>query len=91
MKVRQTPSFQRVYKKLRKRDLALVNEAIEVLVKNPEIGEIKRGDLADFRVYKFRDKSRELLLAYNYEPMTGIELVDLGSHENFYRDLKRKF
>ena len=90
MRVTQTPTFHRAYKKLHKRQRNIVDEAIKELMKNPTLGELKTGDLPDFRVHKFRDGRLQLLLAYNYEPSVGLQLRDLGSHENFYRDLKRK-
>jgi mRNA interferase RelE/StbE len=54
----------------------------------PEIGEPKRGDLAGVYVYKFKTNAQLMLLAYEYDPATRMLLL-LGSHENFYRELKR--
>ena len=57
---------------------------------NPSIGEMKIGDLAGVRVHKFRVQQQEVLLAYEYnESDIVLYLLKLGSHENFYRDLKR--
>lgn len=57
-------------------------------MKSPEIGELKRGDLAGVYVHKFKSQNQLMLLAYEYDPKTRMLLL-LGSHENFYRDLKR--
>lgn len=57
---------------------------------NPEIGERKKGDLAALHVYKFRSNGQLYLLGYTLD--NAVQLVYLeaiGSHENFYRDLKR--
>ncbi|WP_200377348.1 type II toxin-antitoxin system RelE/ParE family toxin, partial [Thiocystis violacea] len=39
-------------------------------------------------VYKFQCVGRRFLLAYEYDPDTRWLLL-VGTHENFYRDLKR--
>jgi hypothetical protein len=66
-----------------------VNDAIESIIAEPEIGELKRGDLGSIRVHKVRKAKVEVLVAYWIEE-SAIELIDFGSHENFYRDLKRR-
>ena len=89
MKVFQTPTFQRKYKKLNRNQLSLVNEAIGSIITEPEIGELKRGDLGSVRVHKVRKAKVEVLVAY-WTTDSSIQLMDVGSHENFYRDLKRR-
>jgi hypothetical protein len=50
------------------------------------------SDLAFLRVYKFKMVKQLTLLGYSYEDGTVIlELIALGSHENFYRDVKKLF
>jgi len=89
-KIEHYPAFERVVKKLHanaKRDL---DKAIKQLVKNPQAGELKKGDLGGVRVYKFQMVNQLTLLAYQYDELDEkITLLALGSHENFYRDLKR--
>jgi len=42
------------------------------------------------RVYKFKMNNQLTLLGYGFDDNTLIlELMALGSHENFYRDIKR--
>jgi hypothetical protein len=77
-------SLQKLYK-YQKID---VDNAVEVIVKSHEIGELKRGDLAGVYVHKFKSQNQLMLFAYAYDPQTRMLLL-LGSHENFYRDLKR--
>ena len=86
--IKQMPSFKRVYKKLHKEHKAIVNEAIQAIVKNPSIGEEKKGDLAGVFVYKFKIHNQEFLLAYEWDPLNRL-LLALGVHENFYRTLKK--
>ena len=86
--VLQMPAFKRVYKKLGANQQAIVDEAVRRIVADPGIGEEKKGDLAGVHVYKFPLNRQQMLLAYEWDPKTRVLLL-LGSHENFYRDLKR--
>ncbi len=86
--VRQMPAFKRVYKKLATSDQTVMDEAVRRIVANPEIGEAKKGDLAGVFVHKFPLIRRQMLLAFEWDPKTRVLLL-LGSHENFFRDLKR--
>jgi mRNA interferase RelE/StbE len=49
---------------------------------------LKKGDLAGVLVHKFQCLDRRFLLAYEFDPNTRLLLL-VGTHENFYRDLKR--
>lgn len=84
------PAFKRAYKKLHKQAKIKVSESIHEIVKNPEIGEKKKGDLAGVYVYKFKIHRQEILLAYTWHPRKRL-LLALGVHENFYRDLKKGY
>ncbi|MDO6747073.1 type II toxin-antitoxin system RelE/ParE family toxin [Gilvimarinus sp. 1_MG-2023] len=90
-RVLQTPTFKKAVKKLQanqKKDLDL---AVKHLMANPDIGEQKKGDLAFLQVHKFKMNKQLTLLGYSFDNGTLIlELMALGSHENFYRDIKRK-
>ena len=87
MEILQTPSFKRSVKKLHKEQRKILEEAIRSIVKQPTIGQAKKGDLAGIRVYKFKMFNQLILLAYQHN-VDKLILVALGSHENFYRDLK---
>ena len=86
--VSQMPAFKKVFKKLHKNQKEDVKNAIKQIINNPEIGVAKKGDLSGIYVYKFKIKSQECLLAYEWDPKARV-LLALGVHENFYRDLKR--
>ena len=61
-------------------------------MKDPYLGELKKGDLSFLRVHKFKMVNQLTLLGYSYEDGTVVlELIALGSHENFYRDVKNFF
>jgi mRNA-degrading endonuclease RelE of RelBE toxin-antitoxin system len=88
----QTPTFKKAVKKLHKNQKADLDEAIKELMIDPLLGEQKKGDLAFLRVYKFSMVNQLTLLGYSYEDGTvTLELMALGSHENFYRDIKKIF
>ena len=86
--VLQMPAFKRVYKKLSASQPTAVDDAVRLIVANPAIGAAKKGDLAGVHVYKFPLNRQEVLLAYESDTTTRVLLL-LGSHENFYRELKR--
>ncbi len=67
MQIFQKPAFKRVYKKLHKNQLALVNKAIQTVIDHPEQGIEKRGDLAGVFVYKFDCLNQQYLLAYEWD------------------------
>ncbi len=86
--VQQTSAFWRAYKKLHNNQKDAVDRAVADIVRDPTIGEAKRGDLAGVNVHKFDCANQLFLLAYEYDPASRVLLL-VGTHENFYRDLKR--
>ena len=89
-RVLQTPTFKRSAKRLPKRQKKDLDDAVRAIVADPTLGDGKRGDLAGVRVYKFRLNRQTALLAYEVREADGIlKLLALGSHDNFYRDIKR--
>jgi mRNA-degrading endonuclease YafQ of YafQ-DinJ toxin-antitoxin module len=90
MQLFQKPSFQKIYKKFHILHCKYIDEAIRKIIEKPLIGEAKVGDLAGVRVFKFKIDHQLMLLAYTYEQTPpSITLLALGTHENFYRDLKK--
>lgn len=86
--VQQSATFRRAYKRLHPKQKADVDDAVAEIVRDPSVGEAKKGDLAGVYVYKFKCCGQLTLLAYEYDPQTRLLLL-LGSHENFYQKLKR--
>ena len=89
MIVVQALHFKKQKKKVHANQLALLDEAVITIIKNPMIGELKKGDLQGVREHKFKLAKQEYLLAYT-ETKKQIALLELGTHENFYRNLKKK-
>jgi len=90
MQIIQFPAFLKTVKKLHPNAKQDLDEAIKELIKNPSVGDLKKGNLNRVRVYKFKMVHQLTLLAYIYdESIEDLTLLALGPHENFYRDLKR--
>lgn len=88
--IHQTKRFARTYKKLHDNLIAEVDAAIGDVAQDPNLGEKKKGDLAQLWVYKFRCIGQLYLLGYTRDDEIRLVYLEaLGSHENFYRDLKR--
>ena len=67
-----------------------VDDAVVQVANKPAIGEKKKGDLSELWVFKFRSDSQLYLLGYSIDDgLRLIYLESIGSHENFYRDIKR--
>ena len=90
MIVKQTGIFSRQVKKMHKQEKLALDEAVQHILLDPSIGEMKLGDLAGVQVFKYKHNAQIYLLAYEYlERVLVLTLIDHGAHENFYRDLKR--
>lgn len=90
MKVLQTALFSKHIKKLHGNQKKDLDRAILEIISNPMVGEKKKGDLSGICVYKFNMVKQLVLLAYEYQDLEHkLILLALGSHENFYRNLKR--
>ncbi len=90
LQVLQTPQFKKAVKKLKTNQKADLDRAIRHVLAEPLAGDSKKGDLSFLRVYKFKMVGQLTLLGYSYDDgRLVLELLALGSHENFYRDLKR--
>ncbi len=88
--VLQTSSFKKTVKRLNPNQKNDLDQAIRQIMDNPQVGDRKKGDLSFLRVHKFKMAKQLTLLGYSYEDGSIIlELIALGSHENFYRDVKR--
>ena len=87
MKIKQKTSFKKVYKELHKNQRKKVDDAIQAIIKNPLLGQEKRGDLTSIFVYKFDCVNQQYLLAYQWSEEYRVLLL-VGVHENFYKKLK---
>ena len=89
MKVFQSRSFAKKVKKLTKTEKTTLDEEIKKIIAQPQIGVEKKGDLKGIYIHKFKVKTSLYLLSYRFNK-DSLELIMLGPHENYYRDLKKQ-
>ena len=90
MEILQTQRFKKQVKKLHKKQKKELDFAVRKIANDPLVGEMKKGDLNGVQVYKFKMVKQLTLLAYEFHAdKLQLIMLALGSHENFYRDLKR--
>jgi mRNA-degrading endonuclease RelE of RelBE toxin-antitoxin system len=83
-----TPPFRKFLKKqLPPMQLAIQDE-IDKVSSHPELGKGKKGDRDSIQVHTFKFQRQEYLIAYETGEGKLIFFM-IGSHENFYRDLKK--
>ncbi len=87
MKVIQTRLFARKVKKLSTQEKAVLDNEIRRIIADPSIGQEKRGTLKGVFIHKFKIHAIQFLLAYRFCDLQILELIMLGPHENYYRDL----
>ena len=88
MKIYQSRSFEKKVKKMSKSEKDSLDREIKRIAENQGIGEEKKGDLKGVFVHKFKLKTIQYLLSYR-KVGVDLELVMIGPHENYYRDLKQ--
>jgi mRNA-degrading endonuclease RelE of RelBE toxin-antitoxin system len=88
MKIFQMPRFKKYVKKLPRHLQQVILDAVEDVLSDTEVGDLKKGDLNGFRVHKFTMSHQLILMAYKLESDSLI-LYQAGPHENFYKNLKK--
>ena len=89
MKIFQSRSFGRKVKKFAKQEKDALDKQVKRIAENPSVGTEKKGDLRGVFVHKFKIKTIQYLLAYRFVG-DDLELIMIGPHENYYRDLKSR-
>lgn len=91
IEIQQTPTFKKAFKRLSDKQKDLVDDEIGRIVDEPDIGDRKKGDLSHLWVHKFKMDGQQVLLGYSWnEHGLIITLMNIGPHENFYREAKRR-
>ena len=88
MKVYQSRSFERKVKRFSSTEKSALDREVKKIMQDPSIGEEKKGDLRGICVHKFKTKAVQYLLSYRIVG-NDLELIMIGPHENYYRDLKK--
>jgi mRNA-degrading endonuclease RelE of RelBE toxin-antitoxin system len=88
MKIYQSRSLEKKVKKMSKTEKDTLDREVKKIAEDPGLGQEKKGDLKGIFVHKFKLKTTQYLLAYR-KVGSDLELVMIGSHENYYRNLKQ--
>lgn len=89
--VEKTRIFDKSINKLSDSDRKVVEDEIDNIIANPDIGIQKKGDLSHLWVHKFKINNQEVLLGYSWiEDSLKLYLLSFGSHENFYKNAKKR-
>jgi len=95
MRTTYKKAFAQFVKKANKPLQLTIEIKVAEVSSNPRLGQQKQGDLQGVFVYKFRFNAQEYLMAYKFDHLAGeteitwIEFCQIGSHENFYMQLKK--
>ena len=84
----QSRSFEQRVKKFNQAQKMILDEQIRLILENPNIGDEKKGNLSEVYVHKSKIKTILYLLAYRFNE-ERLELIMIGPHQNYYRDLKK--
>lgn len=85
-----TPRYNKKRKKLPDRIKELLTAEEEKILVDPQKGDRKKAALKDVWVEKFQAGNDQYLVAYTIEgKRKRIIFIDIGQHENFYRDLQK--
>ena len=88
MRIYQSRSFEKKVKKMSKPEKDSLDREIRSIADDPSVGEDKKGDLRGVFIHKFKLITTQYLLAYR-KVSEDLELLMIGPHENYYRDLKQ--
>jgi mRNA-degrading endonuclease RelE of RelBE toxin-antitoxin system len=84
-----TPRYNRRRKKLSPEVRRRLTREEDKLLEHPYKGDRKRGALGDIWVEKFKAQNDQYLVAYLLdEKARAVTFLDIGQHENLYRDLE---
>ncbi len=87
MKIKQSRSFERKVKRFKKQEKKILDKEVRKIFNNPTIGQEKKGELRGVFVHKFKIHTLQYLLSYRFIG-DDLELIMIGPHENYYRNLK---
>jgi mRNA interferase RelE/StbE len=87
MRIIQSRTFEKRVQRFRKQEKKVLDQQIQRIAKDPSIGREKRGELRGVCVHKFKIHATQYLLSYRMTGDGTLELIMIGPHENYYRDL----
>jgi mRNA interferase RelE/StbE len=87
MRIIQSRTFEKRVRQFAKQEKKVLDQQIRKIAENTAIGQEKRGELRGVFVYKFKIHATQYLLSYRMADAETLELIMIGPHENYYRDL----
>jgi len=87
MKIIQSRTFEKRVRRFRKQEKKILDQQVRRIVSDPGVGQEKRGELRGVFVHKFKIHATQYLLSYRLQNADTLELIMIGPHENYYRDL----
>ncbi len=88
MKLLYKSPFRKFVKKQSRPFQLVMEDEVENILNDPDIGEAKKGDLSGFKLHKFNFQGQQILIAYLSE-RNNIILYMIGGRESFYLKPKR--
>ena len=74
-------------RRFRKEEKSVLDRQVRKIAKEPFVGQERRGELRGVFVHKFKIHATQYLLSYRMAGSSTLELIMIGSHENYYRDV----
>ena len=87
MRIIQSRTFEKRVRRFRKQEKRILDQQVRKIVKNPSVGQEKRGELRGIFVHKFKIHATQYLLSCRMADADTLELIMIGPQENYYRDL----
>ncbi len=87
MRIIQSRTFEKRVRHFRKQEKETLDQQVRKIANDPSIGHEKRGELRGVFVHKFKIHATQYLLSYRMADSVTLELIMIGPHENYYRDL----
>jgi mRNA interferase RelE/StbE len=87
MRIIQSRTFEKKVRRFRKQEKVVLDRQVRRIANDPSIGQEKRGELRGVFVHKFKIHATQYLLSYRMNNADTLELIMIGPHENYYRDL----
>ena len=86
MRIIQSGIFKKRVRKFHQREKSILDGQIRKILNDPSAGQEKKGDLKGVFVHKFTIDSTQFHLPGRITE-DRLELIMIGPHENYYRDL----
>ncbi len=87
MRITQSRTFEKRVRRFRQQEKKVLDQQVRKIVENAAIGQEKRGELRGVFVHKFKIHAAQYLISYRMTDADTLELIMIGPHENYYRDL----